>query len=125
MQSNGKPEIRQSGGRYSSGDANQFSVSEKRMSSRKSICSRLAVPQYQFTRAHISNRFSSSVIRDPFCQSFSVYFQHNFSDAGTHFAGDVPFTAFDVRPEFGIGGGFGYTAGKIADNLLVFAALFF
>lgn len=62
---------------------------------------------------------------ESFCQRFTVYFQHNLGDVGTHFPGDVLFAAFDVPPEFGIGGGFGYTAGKFADNLFVFAALFF
>lgn len=62
---------------------------------------------------------------EPFCQRFAVYFQRNFGDAGTHFAGDVLFAAFDVPPEFGIGGGIGYGAGKFADNLFIFAALFF
>lgn len=95
------------------------------MSSRKSICSWLAVPQYQFTRAHMNNCSTSLHMFKPFCQRFAVYFQHNLGDACTHFAGDVFFAAFDVPPEFGIGGRFGYTAGKIADNLFVFAALFF
>lgn len=122
---NGNPEIRQSGGRYSSGDDSQFSGSEKMMSSRKLICSWLAVPQYQFTRAHMNNFSTLPYMIEPFCQRFAVYFQHNFGDAGTHFAGDVLFAAFDVSPEFGIGGGIGYGAGKFADNLFIFAALFF
>lgn len=93
---NGNPEIRQSGGCYSSGDTSQFSGSEKMMLSRKLICSWLAVPQYQFTRAHMNNCSTLLYMIEPFCQRFAVYFQHNFGDAGTHFAGDVLFAAFDV-----------------------------